>query len=45
VGYQCTQEKIDSLLDQQQISAEEHRLLFKLSALIGQVLEVNDYED
>ena len=45
VGYQCTQEKIDSLLEQQQISAEEHRLLFKLSTLIDQALEVNDYED
>ena len=45
VGYPCTLKEIDILLDQQQITNEEHRSIIKLINLTDTVLEVNSYEN
>ena len=45
VGYPCTPEKIDSLLDREEITNNEHRSLIKIIDLMDQVLGVDDYED
>ncbi len=45
VKYVDTLEAIDALLDQQQISSEEHLLLLSLTELRRKILAVDDYED
>ena len=45
VKYIDTPEAIDALLDQQQISIDEHQLLSNLTELRRKILAVDDYED
>ncbi|HIB31005.1 MAG TPA: DUF1974 domain-containing protein [Candidatus Thioglobus sp.] len=45
VKYVDTPEAIDALLDQQQISIDEHQLLSNLTELRRKILAVDDYED
>ncbi|RUM78764.1 MAG: acyl-CoA dehydrogenase [Candidatus Thioglobus sp.] len=45
VKYVDTPEAIDALLDQQQISTDEHQLLLHLTELRRIILAVDDYED
>lgn len=45
VGYPCTPEKIDCLLDREEITNAEHKLLIEIIDLVDKVLGVDDYEN